>query len=934
VNGLLVQVVETPMGSQAVATAAVGSSQIVVDNVTDFNEAGGTIDILGTQVDYSGIIPADPVMDAAGDVAGGGTLVLTAPLTVQVDQDDPVSVVMGDAVGTEAVAVVDIPAGASATDAPDGGDMVHVTLTYEQRAVYPTGVYDAPLPVELSDDLKSITGAVGTRPTIDGSLIAAGTLPPPTTDGNPPAASPTPTVTGGVGVLFVHWDPETNADPVTYAVHISTTTGFTPDATTLAATTAGGSATLHTLTDGTPLAYGTVYFVVVVARDDDGAAAPSTEAAGSPVQVTTGDVAADYIYGGTVLADQITAGTISSDLELAGTIKTAETGARVELSPDGVTVYDPSGNLTTVLGADGQSTFRGDVEANGLTVTGGASLQGTDNEVSQASSLELASGVSSPKTAPTVTVDYLSLTASGISQPTGQAPPQNPSSLWWDSTRWISGKCALDSLHWVGNSNVRAITPTGADGGGILTGDGTNGSGTGSALRPAFNAAVRVGSTLWYYAPSSASPSQQRPYGAYWGTGGGTSMTLYTAAQGVPSTDGTTLYVAVLTSSTQVTIYAYNPATGAQTTRQVITLTGSASSLNGLYAGPGDFGANRWVLSVTDSAGTFSARVATQGAAGATVTENATERFPLPVAGPIGFDGNNFWGYTGTSIYRLEKWTTFATSSAFSWTWWAGYTLRNAAGGYEVPISPLVSFNMKRRARLTVTTAAVPADGITDSIGVYLATLTTTPTAAALYRQAVITTPTWTPTAQVAFSGPNPVTASTYPGGVSANLHSETGGFRVNGDGTGAWPYLMPPGAVIPFGGSAAPAGWLACTGAAVSRTTYAALFAAIGTTFGAGDGSTTFNLPNTTQRFPIHTTVGATGGSATISTANLPSHTHGLGIQYAATTTAGGTTLRVTDVANVTGGGGTSGTATTNATGSGSNYWPPYLGFLFIIKF
>jgi hypothetical protein len=55
----------------------------------------------------------------------------------------------------------------------------------------------------------------------------------------------------------------------------------------------------------------------------------------------------------------------------------------------------------------------------------------------------------------------------------------------------------------------------------------------------------------------------------------------------------------------------------------------------------------------------------------------------------------------------------------------------------------------------------------------------------------------------------------------------------------------MPPGAVMTFAMNAAPAGWLAANGDTVSRTTYAALFSAIGTTFGAGDGSTTFKLPD-----------------------------------------------------------------------------------------
>lgn len=65
------------------------------------------------------------------------------------------------------------------------------------------------------------------------------------------------------------------------------------------------------------------------------------------------------------------------------------------------------------------------------------------------------------------------------------------------------------------------------------------------------------------------------------------------------------------------------------------------------------------------------------------------------------------------------------------------------------------------------------------------------------------------------------------------------------------------PGMVMPYAGSTAPNGWLICDGSAISRTTYADLFAVIGTTYGAGDGSTTFNLPNFTNRVIQGGTVG-----------------------------------------------------------------------------
>lgn len=95
----------------------------------------------------------------------------------------------------------------------------------------------------------------------------------------------------------------------------------------------------------------------------------------------------------------------------------------------------------------------------------------------------------------------------------------------------------------------------------------------------------------------------------------------------------------------------------------------------------------------------------------------------------------------------------------------------------------------------------------------------------------------------------------------------------------------VPAGSIVAFASETAPAGWLACNGQALSRTTYAALFAVIGTTYGAGDGSTTFNVPNLRGRVPVGLDTGqaefnvmAESGGAkthTLTTAEMPSHTH-----------------------------------------------------------
>lgn len=108
----------------------------------------------------------------------------------------------------------------------------------------------------------------------------------------------------------------------------------------------------------------------------------------------------------------------------------------------------------------------------------------------------------------------------------------------------------------------------------------------------------------------------------------------------------------------------------------------------------------------------------------------------------------------------------------------------------------------------------------------------------------------------------------------------------------------VPSGTVVSFAGSTAPSGWLLCDGSAVSRTTYSDLFSSIGTLYGAGNGSTTFNLPDlrgrtvfgldnmggtaanrltTTGGISANNTLGASGGSQsiTLATTNLPSHNH-----------------------------------------------------------
>jgi microcystin-dependent protein len=140
---------------------------------------------------------------------------------------------------------------------------------------------------------------------------------------------------------------------------------------------------------------------------------------------------------------------------------------------------------------------------------------------------------------------------------------------------------------------------------------------------------------------------------------------------------------------------------------------------------------------------------------------------------------------------------------------------------------------------------------------------------------------------------------------------------------------LVPSGAVMAFGMNSAPTGWLAANGSAVSRTTYADLFGAIGTTYGTGDGSTTFNLPDLRGYFVrgsgTNSDGSASGTFGEKQQDELESHTHTTGKTGTGTTQgkadSSGTLFVIGNGATVTG-----------ATG-GTETRPKNIAMLYCIK-
>jgi len=112
---------------------------------------------------------------------------------------------------------------------------------------------------------------------------------------------------------------------------------------------------------------------------------------------------------------------------------------------------------------------------------------------------------------------------------------------------------------------------------------------------------------------------------------------------------------------------------------------------------------------------------------------------------------------------------------------------------------------------------------------------------------------------------------------------------------------VIPVGMVMPRAAYSAPTGWLLCDGSAVSRTTYSTLFSIIGGLYGAGDGSTTFNVPNLQGKFLRGYLSGTSAAIGATQAGNVGDHTHDLSIPYVQSSLSVGNTLAgVSQTANL----------------------------------
>lgn len=746
-QGTIASVDAIPLGAVLAADVNAGDTTIAVTDASDFYETGGFLILAGGIYQFTAVDADNDLLTLATPVSltpstvvidnGDGTLTLQSTVPVVDNHDGTITATFDDdAVSTDANGVVTLDARAELADAGDpvliwdmavnriavrfvatllsmyDGDQGDPILANIDHGVFPylplgprdlsAGQGESATIQDNGDGVWKVTAISGRAGVYSPGFLS--TLPA-ASDGAAPGSSPTPTVTGGIGSLFIEWTAITNATLVTYEVHISTTPGFTPSSADLVLTTTGTSALCTALADGTPLVSTSTYYVALVATDTDGAAAPSVDVSGAPRTASGPDIDANYVYAGTILANQVNAGSVSAPLVLGASMKTATAGARVEEDATGIRVYAPDGTLVANIGTDGTGYVSGNADVGTLTAEGQATFLGA---------VEIANGV-------TQTLD-------NVFAPGANAP--SCSSHWYANGN-VGGFGGQQSLWTVLNysstaSQMYAYNAHPNSAGKLLQvwpidSTGAAGSVVTSRQVPSKYSVIGagvVGSTHWFYLMDGSG-------NAGWynlSTGAFTIVDTASAYQGYAAgtSDGTNLWT-VNTTGTNIVVKKWDPTNlSAPVSTTTITKPSGFSACWGIYVGAGDFGTTQICLSIetVDAHGNTNSRQMLWYGLGGTPQPNNT--FNCAISGSnasLAYDGTRFWGSCFFTIVRYEG-GTHKLSGATA-TWYSSYTWRNDASGYETVMSSVPRpFTMQSRSYPVMNGMMVPSGA--DHLGFYL----------------------------------------------------------------------------------------------------------------------------------------------------------------------------------------------------------------------
>jgi hypothetical protein len=660
-----------------------------------------------------------------------------------------------------------------------------------------------------------------------------------------------------------------------------------------------------------------------------------TETKIAPESITTpllaaNAVATQNLQFGAATGDKLDVNALDGKTLTGAIIRTSATGKRIEITPTGLVQKD---DTQQYLSIGDVNKFTGDIDATSEIIRDSLQLFGRNNLFAVGSKVTLKASAATPAAAPTLSSDYepSPLAASGTVEKAynlvmGAHADSDGSPLSFGGRFFTQGWIAKGNTWygWTGNvipyGYTRAATPTNPQIAVVVGEDYSNAS---NAAIWAFNdSAMNTSGTA---APTLMSVAFLDYFNAY---------KQYKVGRMFHGSIGTwqdQVVVARLyqqpgyTSTLEFNVLQISSTTGWASTTGWVSLPlvpwiGGDEHLVGVSFGSsarmGFAGTDKFIIVVNTDKRNMVFNYDGVYARDTNLEWPIMDAVASGVVFTIGsLATETAWGgfraaSNSNALQPVYKYTDWDWSGAQPIYWgkfaWRGHTTQT----FRSPSSAASSIGLRKRSRMGITVPGLPApiagvgaarDPAKDVYGweYYIGTGSTLPANGAFWKQTV--QPSGDPTTTFTLfltdvplaSGTNPPTTSTFPAAQAATIESDNGLLSITGDGKvtadellgGAidklYDILVPIGTLVTNFTGVTPYRCLKLTDnpVAVSRTTYAALFAAIGTTWGAGNGSTTFDLPGVSGRSLIG--VGATGQGNTYTLAMkygseaMQSHTH-----------------------------------------------------------
>lgn len=775
------RVLELEKAKLASKQPTLGFSTIDDGTLTVVDVDGNLVGMLGkqydgtfTQVDVNGPTPPKPSAPVATPVADG------VVITWDGLYEDPSDVAPMDWVGTDIVHSID-----------SGFDATVVTPTNRFTSAQ-GGMIFVSTPYGEEHHFRLVTRTTSGKKSTPSEMVSAqsvGIIP--STDGEAPAASEAPEVRGTKSLIIAQIPGVENQSGVTYQWHITTEPDVVGlpdfDGPTKHHDGVNVMEAFDSTPNGLPLDYFTPYYIGVFTYDDDLDDVGPGDFSGWSVPVEISQTAQ-----GDIAFEAITAAHLSAVILLASTIKTADAGRRVEISNSGIVVYDSDGSILVQFNTDPTADvpidFRGVVKAKSITIDQGMSLNGTNNQIEREGVLTLAGKVTAPQTPPAISIAWDSIQTPLVDN---SFPGLYHNGLIADGSNWAT------AVNWFGGA-IKTWDSTGAFVSSVALPDTwVAGETTGIHFYPA--GLVKISSTyyiLGWEDDYGAGDSAWKVYRYSITAGVATKLGEWTYNshpssfyQPAIGTENSEVLIAQCDSTGDVNLHRFNPTSGAEVGSGVNTGHAVSKDLTSTLYGSFDIGGTRWIVSTADTVG----KIYVYNTSG---TRQTDEEWPAAAGSGITgmtYDGSNFRSRSKSGkvyTYTQNRWTTASSK------WWASYTWydSNATDSFhETEQSSRASFTMTKRAKLVVTTPAIPDLGGTndpDTAKIFLGRGSTDPGRTAMWLNgspSVPASPSTGVTSEIvnaAFASvDNPPSSNNFPTATPAKLALNNGGSYLKGDG-------------------------------------------------------------------------------------------------------------------------------------------------------